>query len=66
LLPDMAARLAQFGWHAQFQMDRRFFHEREDLLRPLPCTLVCEHIGKFLEARSSRLSRVSFATRTCR
>jgi D-galactarolactone isomerase len=49
LLPDMAARLAQFGWHAQFQMDRRFFHEREDLLRPLPCTLVCEHIGKFLE-----------------
>jgi D-galactarolactone isomerase len=30
-------------------MDGRFFEEREDLLRRLPCTLVIEHIGKFLE-----------------
>jgi len=49
VLPEMAARLALFGWHVQFQMDGRFFHEREDLLRRLPCTLVIEHIGKFLE-----------------
>jgi D-galactarolactone isomerase len=48
-LEKMAARLATFGWHVQFQMDGRFFEEREDLLGRLPCTLVIEHIGKFLE-----------------
>lgn len=49
LLPKMAARLASIGWHIQFQMDGRYFHEREDLLKSLPCTVVIEHIGKFLE-----------------
>lgn len=49
MLPDMAARLAQFGWHVQFQMDGRHFGEREALLKRLPCTLVIEHVGKFLE-----------------
>src|SRR5687768_3976759 len=49
LLPRMAARLAAFGWHIQFQMDGRDLHEREALLGSLPCTLVIEHIGKFLE-----------------
>ena len=49
LLPDMAARLDPIGWHVQFQMDGRYLYEREDLLKRLPCTLVIEHIGKFLE-----------------
>ena len=49
LLPEMAARLGPFGWHVQFQMDGRYFHQREELLERLPCTLVIEHIGKFLE-----------------
>lgn len=49
LLPGMAARLAAVGWHVQFQMDGRYLHERESLLASLPCTLVIEHIGKFLE-----------------
>lgn len=49
LLGDMAARAAAFGWHVQFQMDGRRFHEREALLKSLPCPLVIEHVGKFLE-----------------
>ena len=49
LLPTMAARLAAFGWHIQFQMDGRYLHERVALLESLPCTVVVEHIGKFLE-----------------
>ncbi|MGZ5261217.1 MAG: amidohydrolase family protein [Burkholderiales bacterium] len=53
LLSEMAARLVAFGWHVQFQMDGRYFEEREDLLR-LPCTLVIEHSGKFLEPVSPK------------
>lgn len=49
MLGEMAARIAAFGWHIQFQMDGRYFEEREDLLKRLPGTLVIEHIGKFLE-----------------
>jgi D-galactarolactone isomerase len=49
LLEPMAARLANFGWHVQFQMDGRDFETREALLKRLPCTLVIEHVGKFLE-----------------
>lgn len=49
LLEPMAARLANFGWHIQFQMDGRDFETREALLKRLPCTVVIEHIGKFLE-----------------
>ncbi len=49
MLDEMAARIAAFGWHIQFQMDGRYFEEREDLLKRLPGTLVIEHIGKFLE-----------------
>lgn len=49
LLEPMAARLANFGWHIQFQMDGRDFETGESLLKRLPCTVVIEHIGKFLE-----------------
>ena len=49
MLPKLAPRLAECGWHVQFQMDGRYLHEREDLLKSLPCTLVIEHVGKFLE-----------------
>jgi len=49
MLGEMAARVAAFGWHIQFQMDGRYFEEREDLLKNLPGTVVIEHIGKFLE-----------------
>jgi D-galactarolactone isomerase len=49
MLPGMAIRLAGVGWHIQFQMDGRYLQEREELLKSLPCTVVIEHIGKFLE-----------------
>lgn len=49
LLGTLAHRVAGYGWHIQFQMDGRLLHEREDLLRAMPCPLVIEHIGKFLE-----------------
>jgi D-galactarolactone isomerase len=49
MLGEMAARVAAFGWHIQFQMDGRYFEEREELLKRLPGTIVVEHIGKFLE-----------------
>jgi D-galactarolactone isomerase len=48
-LPRLAARVAPFGWHIQMQMDGRFLHEREADLSRLPCPLVIDHNGKFLE-----------------
>jgi D-galactarolactone isomerase len=49
LLPEMAARVAALSWHVQFQMDGRELETREDMLGRLPCDLVIEHVGKFLE-----------------
>ncbi len=49
LLPAMASRIAPFGWHIQFQMDGRDLQERTAMLSALPCPVVIEHIGKFLE-----------------
>jgi len=48
-LEPMAARVHEFGWHVQLQMDGRQLHERYDLLSRLPGTLVIDHTGKFLE-----------------
>lgn len=48
-LAPLAARVAPFGWHIQLQMDGRFLHEREAELMQLPCPLVIDHNGKFLE-----------------
>jgi D-galactarolactone isomerase len=38
-----------FGWHIQVQMDGRLLEEREALLLRLPCPVVIDHVGKFLE-----------------
>lgn len=48
-LEPTAARVREFGWHVQLQMDGREFAERADLLARLPCALVIDHTGKFLE-----------------
>jgi D-galactarolactone isomerase len=48
-LDQIAARVASFGWHIQMQMDGRFLHERAGDLRRLPCEVVIDHNGKFLE-----------------
>jgi D-galactarolactone isomerase len=49
ILETMAARLGQFGWHVQLQLDGRTLPEREALLKRLPGTLVIDHVGKFME-----------------
>lgn len=49
MLEEMAARIAGFGWHIQFQMDGRDLATRAPLLASLASEVVIEHIGKFLE-----------------
>lgn len=49
LLPVLAERIAPLGWHIQFQMDGRDLGQRAAMLAALPCPVVIEHIGKFLE-----------------
>jgi D-galactarolactone isomerase len=48
-LEPVARRIADFGWHIQLQMDGRLLAEREALVNRLPCTVVIDHVGKFLE-----------------
>ena len=48
-LEAMAARVAAYGWHIQLQLDGRDLAQYETLLRRLPCDLVIDHNGKFME-----------------
>ncbi len=48
-LPEMAARVHGHGWHVQLQLDGREIEQHMALLRRLPCDLVIDHTGKFLE-----------------
>lgn len=48
ILEEMAARVHNFGWHVQLQMNGREFPDREEILRRLPCTLVVDHVGRFM------------------
>lgn len=48
-LAPLAARIAPLGWHIQLQMDGRLLPDRAAELSRLPCRLVIDHIGKFLE-----------------
>src|ERR1043165_9720160 len=49
ILETMAARVRNFGWHVQLQLDGRTLPDREALLKKLPGTLVVDHVGKLLE-----------------
>jgi len=49
ILETMAARVAPFGWHVQFQTDGRVLPEHETMLQRLPTILSIDHVGKFLE-----------------
>ena len=49
LLEPLAARLAGFGWMVNLQLDGRSLPEHEAMLKRLPCPLVIDHNGKFLE-----------------
>ena len=48
-LEPMAARLANAGWMVNLQLDGRTLPEHEEVLKRLPCKLVIDHNGKFLE-----------------
>jgi D-galactarolactone isomerase len=48
VLEEMAARVHNFGWHVQLQMNGRELVEREKLLKQLPCELVVDHVGRFM------------------
>jgi D-galactarolactone isomerase len=48
-LEPIASRVADFGWYIQLQMDGRLLSDREALLTRLPCKLIVDHVGKFLE-----------------
>ena len=49
ILETMAARVGNFGWHVQLQLDGRTLPEHEALLKRLPGTIVIDHVGKFME-----------------
>lgn len=48
-LDEIAARVADHGWHIQLQLDGRDLPEREAMIRAWPGELVIDHTGKFLE-----------------
>lgn len=47
IMDEMAARVIDFGWHLQLQMDGGEFPDRVEKLLALPCPLVIDHIGRF-------------------
>lgn len=49
VLEPMATRIAPFGWHVQLQSDGRLLPEHLEVLQRLPCPLVVDHVGKYLE-----------------
>jgi|SRR5471032_993762 len=48
-LEPIAARIAEFGWVINLQLDGRELPEYESRLQALPGSLSIDHIGKFLE-----------------
>ena len=49
MLAPVACRIADFGWHVQLQFDGRDLPKHEKIIRTLPCAVVIDHIGKYLE-----------------
>jgi D-galactarolactone isomerase len=49
VLDELAARVHDFGWNVNLQMDGRTFADRENQLRRVRNDLVIDHVGKFLE-----------------
>lgn len=47
-LCDTAARVAEFGWHLQLQMDGNLLPGCLTELRRLPTELVVDHVGRFM------------------
>jgi D-galactarolactone isomerase len=49
VLPRMAARVAEFGWHVQLQFDGRAIEDHVHVVEGLPAQVVIDHNGKFLD-----------------
>lgn len=49
ILEKVAARVHEFGWHIQLQLNGRELPEREAILKRLPGTLVVDHVGRFTQ-----------------
>ena len=49
ILDEMAARVNEFGWHVQLQLDGRELPEHIAQIRALPGRFVIDHVGKFIE-----------------
>lgn len=49
ILPEVATRVSNFGWHVQLQMNGRDFPEKAAMLKKLPGKLVVDHIGRFMD-----------------
>lgn len=49
ILEEMAARVHNFGWHVQLQMNGHEFPERLEMLKRLPGNLVVDHVGRFMD-----------------
>ena len=48
-LEPVAARIAPLNWTINLQLDGRTLPEHEERLMKLPCKVVIDHVGKFLE-----------------
>jgi D-galactarolactone isomerase len=48
IMPTVAARIAEFGWHIQLQMNGRDLIDRIGALLALPTTLVVDHVGRYM------------------
>ncbi|MBL0936823.1 MAG: amidohydrolase family protein [Rhizobiaceae bacterium] len=49
-LDAIAAKIAPFGWHIDLQTDGRGLPDLVDRLLGLPCPVVLDHYGKFIDA----------------
>ena len=48
-LPLMAARIAPLNWNINLQLDGRDLPQHAAMIGKLPCKVVIDHTGKFLE-----------------
>jgi D-galactarolactone isomerase len=49
ILETAAARVHEFGWHIQLQLNGRELPDHEAMLSRLPGTLVVDHVGRFTQ-----------------
>jgi D-galactarolactone isomerase len=48
-LPAIAHRVAPLGWHVNLQLDGRNLPSHRQMIDALPCAVVIDHTGKFIE-----------------